>query len=99
MGKYKFTKKAVTDLSSIWEYTCQNWSETQADRYYETLISACEEIANNQGIGKNYEGIADKLFGMKTSQHIIFYRILDNTHVEITRILHGSMDLKNRIKE
>lgn len=89
----------MEDLSSIWEYTCENWSETQADRYYARLISACEEIANNQGVGKNYEGIGTNLFGMKTSRHIIFYRILDSTHVEITRILHGSMDLKNRIKE
>ena len=99
MGKYKFTKKAVDDLSSIWEYTCQNWSENQAERYYETLIFACEEIANNQEVGKNYEGIANNLLGMKTSRYIIFYRILDDTYVEITRILHGSVDLKNRIKE
>ncbi|MFO7673877.1 MAG: type II toxin-antitoxin system RelE/ParE family toxin [Lutibacter sp.] len=36
---------------------------------------------------------------MKTNRHIIFYRILNENDVEITRILHERMDLKRRISE
>ena len=34
MAKYFFTNKAVEDLSDIYEYTYQSWSEKQADNYY-----------------------------------------------------------------
>ncbi len=36
---------------------------------------------------------------MKANQHIVFYRILSGSEVEITRILHERMDLKKRITE
>lgn len=99
MAKYELTNKAVDDLTGIWEYTIEKWSEQQADRYYNLLLDSCQDIANNSDLGKNYEGITNDLFGLKTSQHIIFYRKRINLPIEITRILHGKMDLKNRITE
>ena len=97
MAEYKLTNKAVADLSKIWEYTFEVWSEKQADKYYDGLISNCEEIAENPDLGKNYEGISKQLLGIKSNRHIIFYRTLNENYVEITRILHESMDLKKRI--
>lgn len=47
MAKFKLTNKAVEDLSKIWDYTFETWSENQADKYYEMLISNCQEIADN----------------------------------------------------
>jgi len=99
MAHFKFTKKAVEDLSKIWNYTFEVWSESQADKYYESLVLNCQEIADNPNLGKNYDGIAEKLLGMKTNRHIIFYRTINNDYVEITRVLHERMDLKRRIAE
>jgi toxin ParE1/3/4 len=99
MAQYKFTNKAVEDLSKIWNYTFEVWSEKQADKYYDGLISNCQEIAENPGLGKNYEGISKQLLGMKVNRHIIFYRTLNENYVEITRILHERMDLKKRIAQ
>ena len=99
MAKYKLTNKAVEDLSKIWDYTFEVWSERQADKYYESLISNCQEIADNPHLGKNYNRINQSLLGMKMNRHIIFYRILNKNYVEITRILHERMDLKKRITE
>jgi len=99
MAKFKLTNKAVEDLSKIWDYTFEVWSERQADKYYESLISDCQEIANNPDLGKKYEGITQNLLGIKTNRHIIFYRTLNENYVEITRILHERMDLKKRISE
>ena len=39
-------RKAVEDLSMIWNYTYETWSEKQADIYYHLLIDSCEEIAS-----------------------------------------------------
>jgi len=99
MVKYKLTNKAVEDLSKIWDYTFEIWSEKQADKYYDGLISNCQEIAENPDLGKNYEGISKQLLGMKENRHIIFYRTMNENYVEITRILHERMDLKKRITE
>ncbi|SFB89635.1 toxin ParE1/3/4 [Flagellimonas taeanensis] len=99
MAKYELTHKAVEDLTRIWEYTVEKWSEQQADKYYNLLLDSFRDIAKNPGLGKKFEGIADDLFGLKTSRHIIFYRKRIDQSIEITRILHGQMDLKNRITE
>lgn len=99
MAKFRFTNKAVEDLSDIWNYTFDVWSERQADFYYEMLISFCQEIAVNPALGKNYEEIIESLYGFRANKHVIFYRIISEEEIEIVRILHGSMDLKNRIRE
>ncbi len=99
MADYFLTNKAVEDLSKIWEYTYQVWSESQADKYYKLLIDFCKEISENPKIGRNYKEIDKNIFGYKASQHIIFYRIIKTKGIEVLRILHGRMDLKNRIQE
>lgn len=99
MAKYILTKKAIEDLSGIWNYTFDSWSEHQADIYYQMLIEICREIAEKPDIGKNYEGIVNRLFGLRSGRHIIFYRKVNVDEVEITRILHEQMDLRNRIME
>ena len=47
MAKYRFTRKAVEDLSDIWHYTLETWSQKQADRYYRMLIESCRNIAEH----------------------------------------------------
>ncbi|WP_258105697.1 type II toxin-antitoxin system RelE/ParE family toxin [Marinoscillum sp. MHG1-6] len=98
MGKYRLINLAVQDLSDIWNYTYDRWSERQADNNHELLTSTFNSIATNQQQERNYEGIRRDLFGIKVNQHIVFYRIISNELVEITRILHERMDLKNRLK-
>ena len=99
MAKYILTNKAVKDLSDIWNYTFDNQSERQADKYYQMLLENCKEIAEKPTIGKNYEGIINRLLGHKIGRHIIFYRIENVREIVIIRILHEQMDVKNRIKE
>lgn len=97
MSKFHFTNKAVEDLSAIWNYTLENWSENQADKYYHQLLSSCKEIAENPKLGKEYDILNRGIKGFKFGQHIIFYSIISKNEIEIIRILHGMMDLKGRI--
>ena len=99
MAKYNLTNKAVEDLADIWNYTFEEWSEKQADTYYDMLIANCKRIAENPSLGKNYDGIVENLFGLRTNRHIIFYRQITKNEIEVTRILHERMDLENRILE
>jgi len=99
MAKYIITNKAVDDLTKIWDYTYEVWSENQADKYYNELLEVCQTLAENQDYGKNYDEISLEIFGYISGQHIIFYRKLSEKEIEITRFLHSRMDLKNRIQE
>ena len=97
MAKLKFTNNAVKDLSDIWNYTVEAWSESQADKYYKLLLNACSTIAKKPQIGKVYQEIYPELKGKRTSKHLIFYRVMDAQSIEIARILHERMDLKNKL--
>jgi len=98
MAKFKLTNNAVKDLSDIWNYTYDTWSESQADKYYKLILNACSAIAKKPLHGKVYEEIYPDLKGKKASKHIIFYRIMDDKSIEVTRILHERMELKNKLK-
>ena len=99
MANYKLTNKAVDDLARIWNYTVDKWSEYQAEKYYFMLLETCYEVACNPDLGKNYSLVSENLLGFKAGRHIIFYRKNEENQVEITRILHEQMDLKDKILE
>lgn len=99
MCNYILTNKAVADLSAIWNYTCDTWSEQQAEKYYYLLLDSCEDLANGKVAGKLYPEIGEQVFGFRISRHIIFYRHAGPQKIEVARILHSSMDLKNRMQE
>jgi len=63
------------------------------------LLENCSELACNPNLCKDYSVIMPNLLGFKAGRHLIFYRMIEENEIEITRILHGQMDLKNRIKE
>ena len=91
MTELRFTRKAVEDLSDIWRYTVERWSEEQA---------TCRKIAaSTVPIGRRYEQIAEGLYGFRVGRHILFYRIESGRIVLIVRILHERMDLGNRFAE
>ncbi len=97
MAKVIFRQEAIDDLNTIWEYTFEQWSEIQADHYYAMLKLACKEIGKNPGIGKEYDTIAQHVFGLHSGRHIIFYRHIERGEIDVIRILHERMDLKFRL--
>ncbi len=38
-------QQAVEDLSNIWNYMLEKWSERQADKYYSDILSKCKNLA------------------------------------------------------
>ncbi|MCG2793201.1 MAG: type II toxin-antitoxin system RelE/ParE family toxin [Weeksellaceae bacterium] len=81
MARYKLTNKAVEDLSNIWDYTYEVWSETQADKYYFELLEACRILTKDPNLGKNYTEIDKDVFGYNSGQHIIFFRIMSENEI------------------
>jgi len=96
MAKVHFSKRAVQDLAGIWEYTFDEWSERQADKYYSILIQACQEIATDSKKGKPYDEVAENVRGFLIYRHIILFKRISASEVLIVRILHSQMDLKSK---
>ena len=91
---------SCTGLGGLSDTIMNNeWSENQADKYYATLKFACKEIGENPELGKDYTGIKRNLLGLKSGRHIIFYHLISEDEIEVIRILHERMDLKNRLTE
>ncbi|SDC10615.1 type II toxin-antitoxin system RelE/ParE family toxin [Pedobacter soli] len=99
MAKFSLSHKALEDLSEIWNYTYDVWSEKQADKYYKLLMGFCDQIVERPEIGRNYKETNQDIFGIKVGEHIIFYRIMENREIEIARILHAKMDLEGKMSE
>ncbi|WP_343632470.1 type II toxin-antitoxin system RelE/ParE family toxin [Fluviicola sp.] len=99
MPKVIWRQEAIDDLTAIWNYTLQEWSEKQADNYYQTIQSACKEIENNPAIGKVYREVSKNLLGFKSGKHILFYHLVSENELEIIRILHERMDLESQTNE
>ena len=97
MAKFSFTNRALDDLIEIWDYTVEQWSENQAQTYYNLIMASCMDLANNPQLGKSYNIISQNLLGYKCGEHIIFYQEIVKNEIEIARVLHGMMDLKNKL--
>ena len=99
MAKYTLSNKALEDLSKIWEYTYEAWSELQAEKYYYLLLDTYQDLADGNLSGKSYPEINAEILGFKAGRHILFYRKAKGTGIEVARVLPGRMDLKKHIQE
>ncbi|HAA12487.1 MAG TPA: hypothetical protein DCE41_12620 [Cytophagales bacterium] len=63
MARLVMRQAAIDDLTDIWEYLLETWSEAQADKYYEMIKLACQEIAQNPSLGRAYPEISHNVRG------------------------------------
>jgi toxin ParE1/3/4 len=96
---YTISTQALVDLEQIWKYTFENWSIEQADRYYNLLINEMEYVSQNQESGKSMNHIKYGYRASKVKSHLIFYKISNESEIEVIRILPERMDIENRLKE
>jgi toxin ParE1/3/4 len=95
---FVISKKAVSDLGEIWPYTVEKWSVEQADRYYNLIFDEINYIRKNSNTGKSMEHVRKGYRASKVKSHLIFYRVVNDT-IQVIRILHGRMDIENRLND
>ena len=95
--KYSISQKAIEDLENIWEFTAENWSIEQADRYYFLIIDEIKYLSIHFEAGKSIDFIRKGYRSSIVKSHRIYYRKTKNNTVEIIRILHQNMDVEYRI--
>lgn len=96
--KLKVSKAAADDLEGIWLYTLEHWSAEQADRCVSMILETFDQILRDPRAGKDFGHVRSGYCGAKAGSHLIFYRVNQaDQAVEIIRVLHGRMDLENRL--
>ncbi len=99
MLEYIISEKAVEDLNNIWIYTAENWSVEQANRYYNLIMDEIEFVAENFETTKDFGSTRKAYRYSKVKSHLIFCKRDEKTEMEVVRILHERMDIKNKIND
>ncbi len=97
MADYIISERALDDLNNIWIYTAENWSVEQANRYYNLIMDEIEFISENFETTKDFGNIRKDYRYSKVKSQLIFCKRIENAEMEVVRILHEKMDIKNRI--
>ncbi len=99
MAEYIISEKALDDLNSIWIYTAENRSVEQANRYYNLIMDEIEFAVENFETMKDFGKVRKDYRYSKVKSHLVFCKRIENTDMEVVRILHEKMDIKNRISD
>jgi toxin ParE1/3/4 len=99
VAEYIISEKALEDLNSIWIYTAENWSVEQANRYYNLIVDEIEYISENFETAKEFGTIRKDYKYSKVKSHLVFYKRNENLELEVVRILHERMNIKNIIND
>jgi toxin ParE1/3/4 len=94
--KVKLTRPAIRDLAEIGRYTRETWGDTQARRYHAALAARLRWLAGNKALWHQRPELADGVYTYSEQSHVIvFWEYAGG--IEILRVLHGRMDLKQRL--
>jgi toxin ParE1/3/4 len=98
MGKFSLTHKAKADLKSIAAYTQRKWGRKQRLVYIKQFDDTFRMLANTPDTGHKCDFIQAGYLKFPCISHIIFYRLISNTEIQIVRILHKRMDVKSKLE-
>lgn len=88
------TLQSLADLDEIWAYIARD-SEFQADRWIRKIEERIQHLALHNGAGHPRPELAPGLRCSNLKDHIVFYRPLDTTGIEVVRVLHSSRDIQS----
>jgi toxin ParE1/3/4 len=91
MNRFLLAPSARADLDHIWDYIADQ-SLVQADRMSDLLYEKFRALAEQPGMGSEWELAGPGIRHFTIKNHTIFYRPTDYG-VEIVRIARGGLDL------
>ncbi|WP_291134424.1 type II toxin-antitoxin system RelE/ParE family toxin [Flavobacterium sp. UBA7663] len=95
--KYRITESAYQDLNDIWFYTFQEWSENQADKYFESIIQEIELFSENTEKAKKLKKLKSEYYYFRALSHYVFFKYGDD-QIDVIRILHKMMDFPKHLE-
>lgn len=99
MARFTLRPTAQIDLELIWRYTLDQWGEQQADTYIRQLNEGFHLLAREPETGRDCGYIRPGYRKYHTGRHIIFYRPVSDSEIEVVRVLHERMDVNQHLSE
>ena len=91
-----YKKTAIEDILSAERYISHELHNTSAaKKLTRTLYASISLLAENPYMGAELRGKYDvdtDLRYLIVSKHLVFYRVVNEEHIEVTRILDGRQD-------
>lgn len=97
MDSFTLTRKAKADLKSIAIHTEEKWGREQRYIYIKQFDDAFHLLSNKPEIGHPCDYIKKGYRKFPNASHLIFYRSISDTSIEIVRILHKRMDVRSQL--
>ncbi len=98
MGAFSLTEAAKADLKSIAAYTQRRWGREQRRIYTKQFDDTFHVLAVSPEAGAACDSIKVGYRKFPNGSHVIFYRHLSESEIEIVRILHKRMDLARQLE-
>ena len=84
--------RAKADLSDIWQFIAED-SDDQADAFIDLIDQKFQLLAQQSGLGRRREELAEGLRIFPVGRYVIFYLVIPGG-VQIVRVLHGARDIE-----
>ena len=96
MADLRLSRRAVSDLAEIADYTIAEFGIDQARRYRDQLQACFRSLLANPQLGRSAEEVAPGLRRIRQQAHVVFYRV-ERDGLLIVRVLHHSMDFERHL--
>jgi len=99
MSAFTLTKKAKADLKSIAAYTQRKWGKEQRKIYARQFDDCFHMLSETLAAGSKCDFIKQGYRKFPVTSHLVFYRSVNRSEIEIVRILHKRMDAEAQFKK
>ena len=99
MADFRLTRNAERDLLEIWRYSCNTWSEQQANRYLDELEACCREIGVGNVRAKHMSDVDPRLRYCHRNRHFIFWLEQPGRPHTVIALLHEQMNLVKHLNK
>jgi toxin ParE1/3/4 len=90
------TKLARLDLKSIAKYTEKEHGKDQRNKYLKKIDKIFSLIVENPNLGTSCFHIRDGYYKYPIGKHIIFYRKITESNIEVVRVLHNRVYIETK---
>lgn len=98
MAAFVLTQAARADLKAIAVYTQRRWGREQRRLYIRQFDDAFHMLAERPEAGTVCDTIKAGYRKFSNGSHVVFYRQLSDSEIEVVRILHKRMDLARQLE-
>ena len=96
--KLVLTQRALADLVEVLEYSTEQWGKPTAEKYLDDLEAGLERIRQQPDLLQPLPDVHSSLTFYRVNRHLFACDLQPGSIVVLT-VIHGSMDIPNRLAE